>query len=68
MVINTPHGKESAHDDSYIRKTAIKMKIPYMTNIAAANAAVEGILEAEIHGTHEVKSLQEYHKAIKRLI
>ena len=65
MVINTPHGKESAHDDSYIRKTAIKMKIPYMTNIAAANAAVEGILEAEIHGTHEVKSLQEYHKAIK---
>ena len=39
MVINTPHGKESAHDDSYIRKTAIKMKIPYMTNIAAANAA-----------------------------
>ena len=36
MVINTPHGKESAHDDSYIRKTAIKMKIPYMTNIAAA--------------------------------
>lgn len=65
MVINTPHGKESAHDDSYIRKAAIKMKIPYMTNIAAANAAVEGILEAEIHGTHEVKSLQEYHKAIK---
>ena len=65
MVINTPHGKESAHDDSYIRKTAIKMKIPYMTNIAAANAAVEGILEAEIHGIHEVKSLQEYHKAIK---
>ena len=65
IVINTPHGKESAHDDSYIRKTAIKMKIPYMTNIAAANAAVEGILEAEIHGTHEVKSLQEYHKAIK---
>ena len=65
MVINTPHGKESAHDDSYIRKTAIKMKIPYMTNIAAANAAVEGILEAEIHGTHEVNSLQEYHKAIK---
>ena len=48
-----------------LRKTAIKMKIPYMTNIAAANAAVEGILEAEIHGIHEVKSLQEYHKAIK---
>ena len=65
IVINTPHGKQSAHDDSYIRKTAIKMKIPYMTNIAAAMAAVEGIMDAEIHGTHEVKSLQEYHQAIK---
>ena len=41
------------------------MKIPYMTNIAAAMAAVEGIMDAEIHGTHEVKSLQEYHQAIK---
>ena len=65
MIINTPHGKQSAHDDSYIRKTAIKMRIPYMTNIAAAKASLEGIMEMKIHGSHEVKSLQEYHKAIK---
>ena len=39
MIVNTPHGKQSAHDDSYIRKTAIKMRIPYMTNIAAAKAS-----------------------------
>lgn len=65
MVINTPHGKQSAHDDSYIRKSAIKMRIPYMTNIAAAKASLEGIMEMKIHGSHEVKSLQEYHKAIK---
>ena len=65
MVINTPHGKQSAHDDSYIRKSAIKMRIPYMTNIAAAKASLEGIVEIEQHGKHEVKSLQEYHKAIK---
>ena len=65
MIINTPHGKHSAHDDSYIRKAAIKMRIPYMTNIAAAKASLEGIMEMKIHGSHEVKSLQEYHLAIK---
>ncbi|MBQ0065481.1 MAG: carbamoyl-phosphate synthase large subunit [Firmicutes bacterium] len=65
IVINTPSGKQSANDDSYIRKNAIKMKIPYMTNVAAAKAAVEGIVEAEVTGYSEVKSLQEYHKAIK---
>ena len=65
MIINTPHGKQSAHDDSYIRKAAIKMRIPYMTNIAAAKASLEGIMEMKIHGSHEVKSLQEYHLAIK---
>lgn len=65
MIINTPNGKQSAHDDSYIRKSAIKMKIPYVTNIAAAKASLEGIMEMKIHGSHEVKSLQEYHKAIR---
>ena len=65
MVINTPDGKQSVHDDSYIRKSAIKMKIPYMTNMAAAKASLEGIMEMKIHGSHEVKSLQEYHAAIK---
>jgi len=65
IVINTPDGKQSAHDDSYIRKSAIKMRIPYMTNIAAAKASLEGIMEMKIHGSHEVKSLQEYHHSIK---
>ncbi len=65
MIINTPSGKQSAHDDSYIRKSAIKMKIPYVTNIAAAKASLEGIMEMKIHGSHKVKSLQEYHSEIK---
>ncbi len=65
MVINTPGGKQSAHDGSYIRKTAIKMRVPYITNMAAAKATIEGIVEIKIHGKHEVKSLQEYHKDIK---
>jgi carbamoyl-phosphate synthase large subunit len=28
LVINTPIGKQSLHDDSYIRKTAIRYKVP----------------------------------------
>ncbi len=64
LVINTPDGKQSANDDSYIRKAAIKMHIPYMTNIAAAKASLEGIMETKIHGSHKVQSLQEYHKSI----
>jgi carbamoyl-phosphate synthase large subunit len=43
LVINTPSGKSSMYDDSYIRKTAIKYKIPYITTTAAAKATAEGI-------------------------
>ncbi|KUO61725.1 MAG: carbamoyl phosphate synthase large subunit [Gracilibacter sp. BRH_c7a] len=67
LVINTPIGKQSQHDDSYIRKTAIKHKIPYITTIAAANASAKGIVayrEAMAKNT-VVKSLQDYHAEIK---
>ncbi|MDD1723298.1 MAG: carbamoyl-phosphate synthase large subunit, partial [Methanothrix sp.] len=43
LVINTPIGKASQYDDSYIRKAAIKYKVPYITTIAAASAAAKGI-------------------------
>ncbi len=64
LIINTPSGKTSAWDDSYIRKAAIKHKIPYITTIAAAAAAAEGIA-ARLAGDTDVKSLQDYHKDIK---
>jgi carbamoyl-phosphate synthase large subunit len=66
LVINTPIGKRSTTDDSYIRKTAIKHKIPYVTTMAAARAAAKGIAayrEKEV----EVVSLQRYHAAINQL-
>lgn len=64
LVINTPRGKESKADDSYIRKAAIRFKVPYVTTIAAASAAVKGIA-ACINDKPRVRSLQEYHSAIK---
>ena len=64
LVVNTPIGKRSVTDDSYIRKAAIKCKVPYMTTLAAALASAKGIGEA-VKGRAGVKSLQSYHKDIK---
>lgn len=63
LVINTPSGKLSIYDDSYIRKAAIKYKIPCITTLAAAVAAAKGI-SASRKGKGTVRSLQSYHKDI----
>jgi len=64
LIINTPSGKLSKYDDSYIRKAAIKYKVPYITTTAAAAAAVKGIA-ARRTGDSLVRSLQSYHAGIK---
>ncbi len=64
LIINSPAGKDSVTDDSYLRKAAIKAKIPYMTTMAAAKATAKGIRYVLKHGDSEVKSLQEMHKEI----
>ena len=64
LIINSPAGKESVNDDSYLRKAAIKGKIPYMTTMAAAKATAEGIRYIKANGNSEVKSLQELHAEI----
>jgi carbamoyl-phosphate synthase large subunit len=63
LVINTPSGKLSKHDDSYIRKAAIKYKIPYITTLAGALAAARGIAAIR-QGRSQVRSLQWYHQHI----
>ena len=64
LIINTPIGKLSQYDDSYIRKAAIQYKVPYITTITAAIAAAKGIA-ANCQGKADMKSLQEYHSDIK---
>ncbi len=66
LVINTPSGKRSQYDDSYIRKTAIRNKVPYITTLAAALASARGIAAYKENSYREVKSLQEYHADIAR--
>ncbi len=63
LIINTPKGKLSQFDDSYLRKSAIKYRIPYVTTVAAARAAVLSI-EARRKGTLQVHCLQDYHASI----
>ena len=64
LIINSPVGKDSVNDDSYLRKAAIKAKVPYMTTVAAAKATADGIHYLKKHGSSEVKSLQELHSEI----
>ena len=64
LVVNTPAGRLSEYDDSYIRKSAIKYKIPYITTTSAALSSTKGIRERQI-GEYKVKSLQEYHRDIR---
>ncbi len=64
LIINTPAGKLSDHDDSYIRKAAIKYKIPYITTMAAAHASAKGISAIQ-NGNYAIRSLQSYHAGIE---
>ncbi|MBN1686447.1 MAG: carbamoyl-phosphate synthase large subunit, partial [Spirochaetales bacterium] len=64
LIINTPAGTESEYDDSYIRKNAIRYRIPYITTLAAALTAAGGIAERR-NGCDEIKSLQRYHEEIR---
>ncbi|MGE5569982.1 MAG: carbamoyl-phosphate synthase large subunit [Rhodospirillales bacterium] len=64
LIVNTPAGKESELDDSYIRKNAIKYKIHYITTLAGALAAAKGIAACRKSGTGEVRSLQSYHASL----
>ena len=63
LILNTPVGRMSLHDDSYIRKAAIKHQVPHITTTAAAIAAARGV-SAVRQGRGAVRSLQQYHARI----
>ena len=65
LIINTPAGKTSANDDSFIRKSAIRHKVPYITTMAAAKASIEGIKSLKTNKHFGVKSIQAHHADIK---
>lgn len=65
LIINTPVGRSSKYDDSYIRRMAIQHKIPYITSMTAARACVEGI-KAAAKTEIKPKALQDYYKKLEQ--
>ncbi len=61
LIINSPIGRGAAHEDGYLRRAAIKARIPYITTVAAGRAAAEGIHEMKTHDSSNIRPLQEYH-------
>lgn len=65
LIINTPtSGKQPKRDGYKIRRAAVDLKIPYITNIQAAKAAADSI-EAIKEGKITTKSIKEYQKNIE---
>jgi carbamoyl-phosphate synthase large subunit len=60
FVVNTPHGRGSREDGEAIRKAANSHRVPSVTTVEAALAAVNGLCE-QSQSEVEVCSLQEYH-------
>ena len=64
LIVNSPVGKDCVNDDSYLRKAAIKAKVPYITTVAAAIATANGIHYIKENGNGDIKSLQQLHSEI----
>ena len=66
MIINTPREKALTKSGSALRRGAVKMRIPYVTTLAAADAAIEGIMTVKAKGTNSqsLKSIKEWHSLI----
>jgi carbamoyl-phosphate synthase large subunit len=60
LIINTPIGKGAHTDEGRIRQEALGKRIPIITTLSGAAAAVNGIAALR-HQAVPVQSLQEYH-------
>ncbi len=64
FIINTPTGKESKGDAFAIRQAAVRYRVPIVTTIQAARAAISGILELKERDKYSVRPIQEYHREV----
>ncbi len=65
LIINTPIGRQAAHDDKYLRRAALDYAVPTVTTLAGARAAVEAITALQQQKI-EVNALQDIHPALTR--
>ena len=66
LIINTALGKSTKADDMKIRSQAILYNVPLITTLSGAQASVNGIENLIRKPGITVKSIQEYHKKLKR--
>ncbi len=61
MAINTSDGKESSKEDgAIIRKTVLRMNVPYVTTVAGAMASIEAIKSQKAKTALYPKSIQDF--------
>ncbi|MFA7083786.1 MAG: carbamoyl phosphate synthase large subunit, partial [Arcobacteraceae bacterium] len=61
MAINTTDDKEASKDDGKdIRRSVLRMKVPYFTTVAAAIPAVQAIEEIKRGNVKSVKAIQDF--------
>ncbi|HOF14493.1 MAG TPA: carbamoyl phosphate synthase large subunit, partial [Spirochaetota bacterium] len=68
LIINTPAGKVPKEDAYTIRQAAVRYHVPIITTIAAAKAAVQGMIFTKKAGHFTVRSLQEYHAEVQQCV
>jgi carbamoyl-phosphate synthase large subunit len=61
LVINTPIGRQAAHDDKYLRRAALDYAVPTVTTLAGARAAVEAITALQDQPSLSINALQDIH-------
>ncbi|MBQ6774508.1 MAG: carbamoyl-phosphate synthase large subunit [Synergistaceae bacterium] len=67
LIINTPREKAFTNTGSMLRRGAVKARIPYITTLAGASAAIEGIMSVKSQGSKSdsLKSIKEWHNMIR---
>lgn len=60
LVINTPLGETARYDEYIMGQTAMRYKVPFLTTLAAASAALSGIT-AQKNEQPTCRSIQEYY-------
>ena len=61
LVINTPIGRQAAHDDKYLRRAALDYAVPTVTTLAGGRAAVEAITALQQQSLLSIHALQDIH-------
>ncbi|MAR07438.1 MAG: carbamoyl phosphate synthase large subunit [Cyanobium sp. NAT70] len=65
LVINTPIGRQAAHDDKYLRRAALDYAVPTVTTLAGARAAVAAIASLQDQPMLCINALQDIHAYVQ---